>query len=232
MIDPASPSAAPAGVYARQAPRPSVRIGLVDDHAVVRAGLRHYLHLAPDLRVVWEAADATEATIRSAPAALDVLVMDLMMPGPNAIDAMAEVRTALPDTPILIYSGYAEDQYAASALREGARGYLTKGCDPQEIMAAVRTLHAGHRHISPRVAEALARRLTEEPRAASHQRLSSREFQVFLKLAQGCAPAEAAAALSLSPKAVSTYRTRVLDKLELRSNSELTYYAVKHRLIL
>lgn len=232
MIDPSPALAAP---NVRGVPQPStqpVRIGLMDDHAVVRAGLRHYLHLAPDLRVVWEAPDATDATIRSAPAGLDVLVMDLMMPGPNAIDAMAAVRDALPSTAILIYSGYAEDQYAASALREGARGYLTKGCDPQEVMVAVRTLHAGHRHISPRVAEVLARRLTDEPRAASHQRLSSREFQVFLKLAQGCAPAEAAAALSLSPKAVSTYRTRVLDKLELHSNSELTYYAVKHRLIL
>ena len=113
MIDPASPSAAPAGVYARQAPRPSVRIGLIDDHAVVRAGLRHYLHLAPDLRVVWEAADATEATIHSAPAALDVLVMDLMMPGPNAIDAMAAVRTALPDT----WYSRATDAWAAGSGR-------------------------------------------------------------------------------------------------------------------
>ena len=208
-----------------------IRVGIVDDHAIVRTGLRQFLSEHVDLRLVGEAANGREAIdlVRTTP--MDVLVMDLSMPGQSGIDALAMIRAKAPDVAILILSGYPPQHYAASLVRQGASGYLSKDCDPQEIVEAIRTVALGRRHLSPAVAQALAQAPGSPPDAPPHAQLSEREFQVFLKLAQGRTAGEVADALSLSVKTVSTYRTRLLEKLRLASNSDLTYYALKHGLI-
>ncbi len=209
-----------------------INIGIVDDHAIVRAGLRDFFSTQVDLRVVGEAASGRQAIelVRTTPE-LDVLVMDLSMPGQSGIDALAMIRAKGPDVGILILSGYPEEQYAWNMIRQGASGYLNKACPPMEIVNAIRTISQGRRYISPTVAELLARHINYDDGGAAHEHLSDREFQVFLKLAQGRSPVDIAGSLSLSIKTVSTYRTRLLDKMQLGSNSDLTYYALKNRLI-
>lgn len=208
-----------------------VKIGLVDDHPILRAGLRQFLSEYVDLRVVGEAASGREAIdlVRTTP--LDVLVMDLSMPGQSGIDALAMIRSKAPDVGILILSGYPEEQYATNLIRQGASGYLNKECEPTEIVNAIRTIALGRRYISASVAEMLANQLNRKEAGPLHEQLSEREFQVFLKLAKGETPGDIAKALSLSVKTVSTYRTRLLEKMMLDSNSDLTYYALKNKLI-
>ncbi len=208
-----------------------VKIGLVDDHPILRAGLRQFLGEYVDLRVVGEAASGREAIdlVRTTP--LDVLVMDLSMPGQSGIDALAMIRSKAPDVGILILSGYPEEQYATNLIRQGASGYLNKECEPTEIVNAIRTIALGRRYISGSVAEMLANQLNRKEAGPLHEQLSEREFQVFLKLAKGETPGDIAKSLSLSVKTVSTYRTRLLEKMMLDSNSDLTYYALKNKLI-
>ncbi|HYF43110.1 MAG TPA: response regulator transcription factor [Ramlibacter sp.] len=208
-----------------------VKIGLVDDHPILRAGLRQFLSEYVDLRVVGEAASGREAIdlVRTTP--LDVLVMDLSMPGQSGIDALAMIRSKAPDVGILILSGYPEEQYATNLIRQGASGYLNKECEPTEIVNAIRTIALGRRYISSSVAEMLANQLNRKEAGPLHEQLSEREFQVFLKLAKGETPGDIAKSLSLSVKTVSTYRTRLLEKMMLDSNSDLTYYALKNKLI-
>lgn len=208
-----------------------IRVGIVDDHAIVRTGLRQFLGEQVDLRVVGEAASGREAIDLVRNTEMDVLVMDLSMPGQSGIDALGMIRAKAPDLAVLILSGYPEEHYAVNLLRQGARGYLNKECDPMEIVQAIRTVTLGRRYISPAVAELLAQQLGRLDAGAPHEQLSEREFQVFLKLARGETAGEIAKALSLSVKTVSTYRTRLLEKMNLSSNSDLTYYALKNRLI-
>ena len=211
-----------------------INIGIVDDHAIVRSGLEQFLSEQVDLRVVGEAGDGREAIdlVRTTPK-MDVLVMDLGMPGQSGMDALGMIRAKAPGVGILILSGYPEEQYALHLLRQGASGYLNKGCDPIEIVNAIRTISLGRRYLSPAVAELLAQQLDPKDGGggAPHEQLSEREFQVFLKLAKGEIPGDIARELSLSVKTVSTYRTRLMEKLKLDSNSDLTYYAMKHKLI-
>lgn len=208
-----------------------IEIGIVDDHAVVRAGLRQFLSGHTDLRVAGEAANGREAIdlVRSTP--LDVLVMDITMPGSSGIDALAMIRAKAPDLGVLILSGLPESHYAVSLIRQGASGYLNKECEPAEIVRAIRTIAGGRRYISATVAQLLAEQLGRADAGPPHGQLSDREMQVFLKLARGATVGEIAEQLSLSVKTVSTYRTRLLEKLGLESNSDLTYYALKNGLI-
>ena len=141
------------------------------------------------------------------------------------------IRAKAPDVGILILSGYPEEHYAVNLIRQGASGYLNKECDPGEIVKAIRVIALGKRYITPSVAELLAQQLNRPADVASHEQLSEREFQVFLKLAKGETAGDIARALSLSVKTVSTYRTRVMEKMSLNSNSDLTYYALKSKLI-
>ncbi len=209
-----------------------IRVGIVDDHAIVRSGLRHFLAEQVDLRVVGEAASGSEAIDLVRLTDMDVLLMDLSMPGQSGIDVLALLRAKAPDLAILILSGYPEAHYAVSLIRQGASGYLNKECDPMEIVRAVRTVALGRRHLTPAVAELLAQQLHRKDDAAPpHEQLSEREFQVFLKLAKGATAGDIAKTLCLSVKTVSTYRTRVMEKMNLASNSDLTYYALKRRLI-
>lgn len=208
-----------------------IRIGIVDDHAIVRAGLRQYLSDHVDLAVVGEAADGREALELVRRGELDVLVMDLSMPGQGGVDALTAIRARAPALPILILSGLPEAHYATPLLRQGASGYLNKDCEPEEIVKAIRTVARGRKYITPEVAELLADTLGAPDARPPHEQLSEREFQVFLRLAGGESVGALAESLSLSVKTVSTYRTRVLEKMKLSSNSDLTYYALKNGLI-
>lgn len=208
-----------------------IRIGIVDDHAIVRAGLRQFLSEHVDLRVEGEAASGREAIDLVRTTELDVLLMDLSMPGQSGIDALAMIRAKAPDVGILILSGYPEEHYAVNLIRQGASGYLNKSCEPSEIVEAIRTIALGKRYITSAVAELLAQQLGRKEDAPPHEQLSEREFQVFLKLAKGETAGGIAESLSLSVKTVSTYRTRLMEKMGLNSNSDLTYYALKNGLI-
>ncbi len=208
-----------------------IKIGIVDDHAIVRAGLKQFLSEMVDMRVVGEAASGREAIDLVRTTEMDVIIMDLSMPGQSGIDALAMIRAKAPDVGILILSGYPEEQYAVNLIRQGASGYLNKECEPMEIVNAIRTIALGRRYISPSVAELIAQQLDRKDGSAAHDLLSEREFQVFLKLAKGETAGDIASALSLSVKTVSTYRTRLMEKMGLASNSDLTYYALKNKLI-
>lgn len=208
-----------------------IRIAIVDDHPVVRAGLRGFFAAADDIDVVAEGADGRAALAIVRGGGVDVLTLDFTMPGQNGVDALAAIRARAPTLPVLMLSGLPEAQVATMLLRLGASGYLGKDSDPAEILCAVRTVAAGRRYISTATAQCLAAALADGAAGAPHEQLSERELQVFLHLAQGEALGLAAGRLCLSVKTVSTYRSRVMEKMHLASNSDLTYYALKHGLI-
>jgi two-component system, NarL family, invasion response regulator UvrY len=208
-----------------------IRIGIVDDHSIVRSGLRQFFEDQSDLQVVGEAGSGGEAIDLVRKTEMDVLLMDLSMPGQTGIDALAMIRAKAPDVAILILSGYPEEHYALNLIRQGASGYLSKQCEPSEIVTAIRTVAQGRRHITPAVAELLAQQLTRPDEGLPHEQLSEREFQVFVRLAKGETVGDIAEGLSISVKTVSTYRTRIMEKMGLTSNSSLTYYALKNKVI-
>jgi len=209
-----------------------IRVGIVDDHAIVRTGLRQFLSEQVDLRVTGEAANGREALELARSGETDVMLMDLSMPDQGGVDALGAIKARFPDLHVLILSGFPEAHYATTLLRQGASGYINKEADPEEIVKAIRTVALGRRYITPAVAEMLADGMSaggvDRP---AHESLSERELQVFLRLAQGETIGHMAEAMFLSVKTVSTYRTRVLEKLKLHSNSDLTYYALKNGLI-
>jgi two-component system invasion response regulator UvrY len=196
-----------------------IRIAIVDDHAIVRAGLRQFFAEQVDFVVAAEAANGREA------------LMDISMPDQSGVDALAAIKARAPDLPVLILSGFAEEHYATTLLRQGASGYLNKDCDPQEIVRAIRTVYRGRKYISAGMAERLADGLSGDRDKPPHELLSERELQVFLRLAKGETVGHMAESMSLSIKTISTYRTRVMEKMALASNSDLTYYALKNGLI-
>jgi DNA-binding NarL/FixJ family response regulator len=208
-----------------------IRVAIVDDHAIVRAGLRQFFSEQVDLRVTGEACNGREALELVRQGDLDVLVMDLSMPDQSGVDALAAIKARKPELPVLILSGYPETHYATTLLRQGASGYLNKECDPEEIVKAIRTVFRGRKYITPAVGELLADGLDNALSKPPHEQLSEREFQVFLRLAKGETISHMAEGMSLSVKTVSTYRSRVMEKLKLASNSDLTYYALKNGLI-
>ena len=207
-----------------------IRVAIVDDHAVVRTGLRQYFAEQLDLQVTGEAANGREALELVRAGDLDVLLMDLSMPEHGGVDALAAIKARAPDLPVLIFSGFPESHYATTLIKQGAAGYISKDCEPEELVRAIRTVALGRKYISGAVAELLASGLGTVEKAP-HEQLSEREFQVFLRLAQGETIGNMAESMSLSVKTVSTYRTRVMEKMNLSSNSDLTYYAMKNGLI-
>ena len=208
-----------------------IRIAIVDDHAIVRAGLRQYLAEQIDFRVVAEAANGRDALDIVRLGNIDVILLDIAMPDQTGIDALAAIKLRVPDLPVLILSGYPEEHYAIALLRQGASGYLNKDCDPEEIVKGVRAVFRGKKYISAGVAERLADGLADGHEKALHEQFSKRELQIFLHLARGDGVSTIAETLSLSVKTVSTYRTRVMQKSKMGSNSDLTYYALKNGLI-
>lgn len=208
-----------------------IKIGIVDDHAVFRAGLKEFFCSEPDFLVVGEASNGREAIDLVRATKIDVLLMDLSMPGQSGIDSLTMIRARAPQMGVLILTGLPESHYAVNLIRRGASGYLNKDCDPAEISKAIRVISAGRRYFSPAVAELIAQKLEGRSGLPVHQQLTEREFQVFLKLAKGQKTGDIAEELHLSIKTVSTYRGRVMAKMNLGSNSEMTYYAIKGNLL-
>jgi two-component system, NarL family, invasion response regulator UvrY len=208
-----------------------IRIAIVDDHAIVRAGLRQFLAEFIDLRVVAEASNGREALDIVRNELADVILLDISMPDQSGVDALAAIKARAPDLPVLILSSFPEEHYAMTLIRQGAAGYLRKDCDPEEIAKAIRTVSLGRRYITGALAERLAAGLMSVDDKPLHEQLSEREFQVFLRLAKGETIGHIAESIFLSVKTVSTYRTRLMEKMALESNSDLTYYALKNGLI-
>jgi DNA-binding NarL/FixJ family response regulator len=202
------------------------RLLLVDDHAVVRRGVRAILEDQLSAVHVREASNGEEA-LAALDGALDAVVLDLSMPGRSGLDLLAEIKHRQPKLPVLIMSLHAEEQFAIRALRAGASGYLTKSAAPEQLVAAVTKIVRGGRYISERIAE----RLAEGAGASPHEQLSDREFDVMRGIASGKTVSEIAVQMHLSVKTVSTYRTRLLDKMGMSTNAELTRYALDHGLV-
>lgn len=207
-----------------------IRIIVIDDHAVVRQGVARILTDVPDFVLVGEGADAADARNLALTVEADVCLLDLAMPG-GGVEFVAELRELRPRLRVLVFSMHREEQYALRVLGAGASGFLGKGCPPEELQTAVRTVASGKRYLSGSVAELLAERVLEGNSELAHERLSRREFEVFLRLARGEGSSEIAADLGLSVKSVSTYRARVLEKLGLTRNADLTRYAMEHALL-
>lgn len=209
-----------------------IRVLIADDHAIVRQGLRQILSDTPDMTVGGEAANGVEVLqkLRSE-GPWDVLLLDVAMPGKNGIDTLKQVKTEFPRLPVLVLSMYPEDQYAVRLLKAGAAAYLTKESAPEQLVTAIRTVAAGRRYISPTVAELLAAQLDRDTEQPPHAGLSDREFEILRLLASGLTVSDIATQLSLSVKTVSTYRTRLLTKMQLRNNAELTHYAIRNGLV-
>jgi len=208
-----------------------VRVLLADDHAVVREGYRRLLELEPDVAVVGECSDgeSVRAALDGA-LAVDVLVLDLSMPGAQGVDLLQELHDERPELPILVLSIHPEEQYALRCLKAGARGYVHKQSAGEELVGAIRTVMARRRYLSEGLAESLLREAAPD-RRAPHERLSTREYQVLTRLAAGATVTDIAAEMKLSVKTVSTYRARMLDKLGIASNAEATRYALEHQLL-
>jgi len=208
----------------------SVRIFLADDHALFRRGVKEVLAEEPDLDVCGEAGTAKETLQRIRSERWDVLVLDISLPDGSGIDLLRQIRTHLPDLPVLMLSSHPEEQYAVNLLRAGASGYLMKDATPKQIVHALRVVLQGRKFVSPTVADMLVGGATSGDRPM-HEQLSEREFQIFCKLAQGQAVCDIAESLFLSSKTVSTYRSRIMQKMSASCNSDLTYYAIKNGLI-
>ncbi len=207
------------------------KVLIADDHAVVRQGLRQILTDVPELNVVGEADNGQTVLNLMRAEPWDVLVLDLSMPGLGGLDILKDLLRERPDTRVLVLSMHPEDQYAVRLLKAGAAGYLTKETAPDELVAAVRKVLTGGRYISPALAEKLAFDVGRDDDRPRHEKLSDREFQVMRQLAAGMTVQQIAAELMLSPKTISTYRARVLEKLQLKTNAELIYYAIHNRLV-
>ena len=207
-----------------------IRVYLLDDHEVVRRGLFELLERDGDIEVVGDSGSAVEATARIPALRPDVAVLDGRLPDGSGIDLLRQIRPHKPNLPILILSMHPEEQFAVSLLRAGASGYITKDAVPELVVKAIRTLLNGRKYISTAVAQILAEDVGGDNRPP-HEQLSEREFQVFCKLAAGRAVGDIANELFLSNKTVSTYRARILEKMNSKSNADLTYYAIKNGLI-
>ncbi|WP_420993946.1 response regulator [Cupriavidus sp. 30B13] len=208
-----------------------IRVLIADDHQIVRAGLRQFISDEPDIRVEGEAASGDEVMTRLREREFDVVVLDISMPDRNGIDVLKMLRQRHPDLPVLILSTYPEDQYAINLIRAGASGYLTKESAPDDLVKAIRTVAQGRRYVSATVADLLIGGLEKPTNQPLHQTLSKREFQIFCKLSRGQSVSVIADELFLSVKTVSTYRSRILEKMGMKTNADLTYYAIKNGLV-
>lgn len=204
---------------------------LCDDHAMVRRGIKDTLSDTLDIEVVAEASNYSEVKDALRNHACDVLILDLSLPGRGGMDVLASLREADSPTKVLIVSMFAEDQYAIRCLRAGAQGYLNKAGDPAELISAVRAIAQGRKYVTPAVSEMLITQLAEPTNFNMHDSLSERELQTLLKIASGKRLSDIAQEMMLSPKTVSVYRSRLLEKLKLSNNAELTVYAIRNELV-
>jgi DNA-binding NarL/FixJ family response regulator len=208
-----------------------IRVLLVDDHAIARNGVRLMLGTAGDIDVAGEAADAQQALALLRQEAFDVALLDITMPGMNGLDLLRHLHTDYPGMAVLMLSTYAEEIYAVRALKQGAAGYLTKDAPTAVLVDAVRRAAGGRKYVSPSLVEKLASLVSGDVAAAGHEALSNRELEVFKLIALGEPLVQIGEKLHLSPNTVTTYRARILDKMGMSSNAELTRYALEHRII-
>lgn len=207
------------------------RVGIVDDHKIVRAGFREMLEGHIDIEIAFDVGSGDEALAHLRESGCHVVLLDISLPGINGIDLLKTIRERFPDVNVLMLSGFPEDRYALAMIKNGANGYLCKDCEEEDLLRAIRTAALGKRYLSPRTAELMADELTGDGDTQPHENLSEREFQVFLRLASGERVSEIADSLHLSVKTISTYRTRLLEKIGVESNAELAAYAIRHQLI-
>ncbi|WP_022982848.1 response regulator transcription factor [Ideonella sp. B508-1] len=208
------------------------RVIICDDHALIRRGIRDTLADATDIDVVGEAGDYGELRTLMRQHSCDVLVLDINMPGRSGLDVLHVLKDEGNPVKVLVVSMYPEDQYALRALKAGAHGYVNKGGDPAVLVQAVRTVSQGRKYITPEIAQLLAENIGKDQETeAPHEKLSDRELQTLVMIASGKRLSDIATELTLSPKTVSVYRARVLEKLALANNSELTVYAIRNGLV-
>ena len=208
-----------------------MKILIADDHPVVRQGLRQMLAAEADLTVVGEAKNGNEVVELSHRIAWDVAVLDYNMPGRSGLELVKDLRHRFPGRAVLILSMYPEDRYAVRALKAGAAGYVTKDSAAEELVNAIRKVANGGKYVSPALAERLASALESGGGKLLHETLSDREYQVMWMIASGKTVRQIADSLCLSPNTVSTHRTRILRKMQMKNNAELMHYAMRHRLV-
>lgn len=208
-----------------------IRVMIADDHAIVRQGLRQILSDIEDMEVAGEACNGVEALHLSRDGQWDVVLMDVSMPDRNGIDALKLIRKEQPRLPILILSMYPEEQYAIRALKAGAAGYLTKQSAPEQLVTAIRQVANGKKYVSASLAMELAEAIGEDTDRPLHEKLSDREYQTLCMIASGKTLTQIAEELNLSVKTVSVYRARLLEKMHLRNNAEITHYGLKFGLV-
>ncbi|TVO58180.1 response regulator [Denitromonas ohlonensis] len=208
-----------------------IRVMIADDHAIVRQGLRQILSDIEDMEVAGEACNGVEALQLSRDGQWDVVLMDVSMPDRNGIDALKLIRKEQPKLPVLILSMYPEEQYAIRALKAGAAGYLTKQSAPEQLVTAIRQVASGKKYVSASLAMELADAIGEDTDRPLHEKLSDREYQTLCMIASGKTLTQIADELNLSVKTISVYRARLLEKMRLRNNAELTHYGLKFGLV-
>ena len=207
-----------------------MKILIADDHAVVRGGLRQFLADAADFQLIGEASTGEEVLTRVGAEAWDLLLLDIGLPDINGLEVLRRVKRTRPGMHVLVFSMHAEDDYAMTAIEAGAIGYLPKDSNPDEILAAIRRGVRGERYLSPQFTETLLAGALSPVRKQPHEILSDREISVLVQIGCGKALTEIGEALHISPKTVSTYRTRIMEKLNLRNNAEITRYVIEHHL--
>lgn len=209
-----------------------IKVVIVDDHAILRRGLRQIIDETTDLAVVGEAENSAQALKFARENPCDVMLLDISMPDRNGIDTLRLIKKELPKLPVLMLSMHPENQYAVRALRAGASGYLNKQSAAGQLVIAIREAARGKKYVTPLVAEELANHLSRgDEEHPDHRLLSDREFQTMRLMASGKTLTEIAEELSLSIKTISVYRTRILDKLQLKNSAEITHYAIKNQLV-
>jgi len=208
-----------------------IRVLIADDHPIVRAGLKQVIEKSPDMKVAGEALDGQEVIERITAEEWDVVILDYSMPGKNGLDVIKEIRRRRPALPVLVLSMHPESELAPRLLKAGIAGYLMKESATAELVGAIRKIHSGGRYVSPSLAEKLAGDLSSAGGGQPHELLSDREYQVLLGIAAGRTAQDLAVELSLSVKTVRTYRDRVMEKLSLNNDAELTRYTIENRLL-
>ena len=208
-----------------------IRIFIADDHPILRAGLKTLLAECEDMKVTGEASSGEEAIRMIRSGDHDVVLLDITLPDMNGVDALKQIKRHRPELSVLILSMHPEEQYAVNLLRAGASGYVPKEAAPDQLVAAIRTVMNGRRYVSAALAEALVRELADPDQQPSHSALSEREFQIFCKLAAGMSVSQIGGSLNLSVKTISTYRSRILEKMGMKTNADLISYAIRNRLV-
>ncbi len=208
-----------------------IQVAIVDDHQIVRTGFRELLSEDSAISISFEAANGDDALELLRVTPCDVLLLDISLPGKSGVDVLRTVRQRYPALKVLILSGFPEESYALAMIKNGANGYLCKDCGQDELLRAIRMVSIGRRYVSARTAELLADEMSGERNGEPHETLSDRELQVFLRLARGESVSDIAEHLHLSVKTISTYRSRLTEKLNVASNAELATYALRHGLI-